>query len=161
MPRRGAESANRRTETEAQRNPVDLSAHVLYVLTTGQRGETVRFLVEGVDGGSISMLAVQIPRGSWTSDCPRWKSIAGKYRTDFTCASVDGGWRIMGRGQLPKRPITTSISPIQARVRDHADPRTGCGQDASPITATKMPATGPLARAGHLPRLPRAYQGEN
>ena len=33
---------------------------LLYVLGTGQRGERIRFPVEGVDGGSISMLAVQI-----------------------------------------------------------------------------------------------------
>jgi 4,5-DOPA dioxygenase extradiol len=33
---------------------------LLYVLGTGQQGERVRFPVEGVDGGSISMLAVQI-----------------------------------------------------------------------------------------------------
>jgi 4,5-DOPA dioxygenase extradiol len=33
---------------------------LLYVLGAGQRGERARFPVEGVDGGSISMLAVQI-----------------------------------------------------------------------------------------------------
>ncbi|HET9149647.1 MAG TPA: 4,5-DOPA dioxygenase extradiol, partial [Alphaproteobacteria bacterium] len=33
---------------------------LLYVLATGQRHESVRFPVEGVDGGSISMLAVAI-----------------------------------------------------------------------------------------------------
>jgi 4,5-DOPA dioxygenase extradiol len=33
---------------------------LLYVLAAGQRGERIRFPVEGVDGGSISMLAVQI-----------------------------------------------------------------------------------------------------
>lgn len=33
---------------------------LLYVLGAGRRGEAVRFPVEGVDGGSISMLAVQI-----------------------------------------------------------------------------------------------------
>jgi 4,5-DOPA dioxygenase extradiol len=33
---------------------------LLYVLGAGQQGEPVRFPVEGVDGGSISMLAVQI-----------------------------------------------------------------------------------------------------
>ena len=33
---------------------------LLYVLATGQQGELIRFPVEGVDGGSISMLAVQI-----------------------------------------------------------------------------------------------------
>jgi 4,5-DOPA dioxygenase extradiol len=33
---------------------------LLYVLATRQPGEAVRFPVEGVDGGSISMLAVQI-----------------------------------------------------------------------------------------------------
>ncbi len=33
---------------------------LLYVLGAGQRGERIRFPVEGVDGGSISMLAVQI-----------------------------------------------------------------------------------------------------
>ena len=33
---------------------------LLYVLATGQQGERIRFPVEGVDGGSISMLAVQI-----------------------------------------------------------------------------------------------------
>jgi 4,5-DOPA dioxygenase extradiol len=33
---------------------------LLYILATRQRGEPVRFPVEGVDGGSISMLAVEI-----------------------------------------------------------------------------------------------------
>jgi 4,5-DOPA dioxygenase extradiol len=33
---------------------------LLYVLAAGQHGEKIRFPVEGVDGGSISMLAVQI-----------------------------------------------------------------------------------------------------
>jgi 4,5-DOPA dioxygenase extradiol len=33
---------------------------LLYVLGSGQQGERTRFPVEGVDGGSISMLAVQI-----------------------------------------------------------------------------------------------------
>jgi 4,5-DOPA dioxygenase extradiol len=33
---------------------------LLYVLATGQQGERIRFPVEGVDGGSISMLAVQV-----------------------------------------------------------------------------------------------------
>jgi 4,5-DOPA dioxygenase extradiol len=33
---------------------------LLYVLSAGQQGELIRFPVEGVDGGSISMLAVQI-----------------------------------------------------------------------------------------------------
>ncbi len=33
---------------------------LLYVLAAGQKGESIRFPVEGVDGGSISMLAVQI-----------------------------------------------------------------------------------------------------
>jgi 4,5-DOPA dioxygenase extradiol len=33
---------------------------LLYVLGTRQPGELIRFPVEGVDGGSISMLAVQI-----------------------------------------------------------------------------------------------------
>ena len=33
---------------------------LLYVLGTGQQGEQIRFPVEGVDGGSISMLTVQI-----------------------------------------------------------------------------------------------------
>lgn len=33
---------------------------LLYVLGTARRGESVRFPVEGVDGGSISMLAVQV-----------------------------------------------------------------------------------------------------
>jgi 4,5-DOPA dioxygenase extradiol len=33
---------------------------LLYVLAAGQQGELIRFPVEGVDGGSISMLAVQI-----------------------------------------------------------------------------------------------------
>ena len=33
---------------------------LLYVLGSGQRGDSVRFPVEGIDGGSISMLAVQI-----------------------------------------------------------------------------------------------------
>jgi 4,5-DOPA dioxygenase extradiol len=33
---------------------------LLYVLAAGQQGERIRFPVEGVDGGSISMLAVQI-----------------------------------------------------------------------------------------------------
>lgn len=33
---------------------------LLYVLATGQQGELIRFPVEGVDGGSISMLSVQI-----------------------------------------------------------------------------------------------------
>lgn len=33
---------------------------LLYVLASGQQGERICFPVEGVDGGSISMLAVQI-----------------------------------------------------------------------------------------------------
>ena len=33
---------------------------LLYVLGAGRLGETIRFPVEGVDGGSISMLAVKI-----------------------------------------------------------------------------------------------------
>ena len=33
---------------------------LLYVLAAGQQGELIRFPVEGVDGGSISLLAVQI-----------------------------------------------------------------------------------------------------
>jgi 4,5-DOPA dioxygenase extradiol len=33
---------------------------LLYVLGTEQQGESIRFPVEGVDGGSISMLAVQV-----------------------------------------------------------------------------------------------------
>jgi 4,5-DOPA dioxygenase extradiol len=33
---------------------------LLYVLGTWQQGESISFPVEGVDGGSISMLAVQI-----------------------------------------------------------------------------------------------------
>lgn len=33
---------------------------LLYVLAAGQQGERIRFPVEGIDGGSISMLAVQI-----------------------------------------------------------------------------------------------------
>ena len=33
---------------------------LLYVLGAAQKGERIRFPVEGVDGGSISMLAVQI-----------------------------------------------------------------------------------------------------
>lgn len=33
---------------------------LLYVLAAGQQGEPIRFPVEGVDGGSISMLTVQI-----------------------------------------------------------------------------------------------------
>jgi len=33
---------------------------LLYVLASGQKNEIIRFPVEGVDGGSISMLAVQI-----------------------------------------------------------------------------------------------------
>lgn len=33
---------------------------LLYVLSTQQAGESIRFPVEGVDGGSISMLAVQV-----------------------------------------------------------------------------------------------------
>lgn len=33
---------------------------LLYVLATGQSGEQIRFPVEGVDGGSVSMLAVQV-----------------------------------------------------------------------------------------------------
>ncbi len=32
----------------------------LYVLGTRQQGETISFPVEGVDGGSMSMLAVQV-----------------------------------------------------------------------------------------------------
>jgi 4,5-DOPA dioxygenase extradiol len=35
---------------------------LLYVLGTGQAGETISFPVEGVDGGSISMLAVRVDR---------------------------------------------------------------------------------------------------
>lgn len=33
---------------------------LLYLLGTRREGETVTFPVEGVDGGSISMLAVQV-----------------------------------------------------------------------------------------------------
>jgi 4,5-DOPA dioxygenase extradiol len=33
---------------------------LLYVLAAGRRGEPISFPVEGVDGGSIAMLAVQI-----------------------------------------------------------------------------------------------------
>ena len=33
---------------------------LLYVLASGQKNEIIRFPVEGVDGGSISMLAVQL-----------------------------------------------------------------------------------------------------
>ena len=33
---------------------------LLYVLGAAQQGEPIRFPVEGVDGGSISMLAVSI-----------------------------------------------------------------------------------------------------
>jgi 4,5-DOPA dioxygenase extradiol len=36
---------------------------LLYVLGTRREGERVRFPVEGVDGGSISMLAVQVGGG--------------------------------------------------------------------------------------------------
>jgi 4,5-DOPA dioxygenase extradiol len=32
----------------------------LYVIGTAQQGEDISFPVEGVDGGSISMLAVQV-----------------------------------------------------------------------------------------------------
>ena len=35
---------------------------LLYVIGTGQRGDGITFPVEGVDGGSISMLAVQVGR---------------------------------------------------------------------------------------------------
>ena len=40
--------------------PPDHYLPLLYVLAAGQQGERIRFLVEGVNGGSISMLAVQI-----------------------------------------------------------------------------------------------------
>jgi 4,5-DOPA dioxygenase extradiol len=33
---------------------------LLYVIATRQRGEDITFLIEGVDGGSISMLTVQV-----------------------------------------------------------------------------------------------------
>ena len=33
---------------------------LLYVLATRQNNESIRFPVEGVDGGSISMLSVQV-----------------------------------------------------------------------------------------------------
>ena len=33
---------------------------LLYVVAAGQSGETIRFPVEGIDGGSVSMLSVQI-----------------------------------------------------------------------------------------------------
>jgi 4,5-DOPA dioxygenase extradiol len=33
---------------------------LLYVIACAQPGDAVRFPVEGVDGGSVSMLAVQI-----------------------------------------------------------------------------------------------------
>ena len=33
---------------------------MLYVLTTRQPGELIAFLAQGVDGGSISMLTVQV-----------------------------------------------------------------------------------------------------
>ena len=35
---------------------------LLYVIGTRQRGEVITFPVEGIDGGSISMLAVQVGR---------------------------------------------------------------------------------------------------
>ena len=38
----------------------DHNLPLLYVLAAQQKGESVRFPVAGVDGGSISMLAVQI-----------------------------------------------------------------------------------------------------
>jgi 4,5-DOPA dioxygenase extradiol len=37
---------------------------LLYIVGTRQRGDAVRFPVEGVDGGSISMLAVQVGGGT-------------------------------------------------------------------------------------------------
>lgn len=40
--------------------PPDHYLPLLYVLGAGQKNESIRFPVEGVDGGSISMLAVQI-----------------------------------------------------------------------------------------------------
>ncbi len=33
---------------------------MLYVIATRQQGEIITFLIEGVDGGSISMLTVQV-----------------------------------------------------------------------------------------------------
>jgi 4,5-DOPA dioxygenase extradiol len=33
---------------------------LLYVIAARQQGEIIRFPVEGIDGGSVSMLAVQI-----------------------------------------------------------------------------------------------------
>ena len=36
---------------------------LLYVLATRQRGETIAFPIEGIDGGSISMLAVEVGAG--------------------------------------------------------------------------------------------------
>jgi 4,5-DOPA dioxygenase extradiol len=33
---------------------------LLYVLATRQQGEAIAFPIEGIDGGSISMLAVEI-----------------------------------------------------------------------------------------------------
>jgi 4,5-DOPA dioxygenase extradiol len=33
---------------------------MLYVIATKQRGEIITFPIEGVDGGSISMLTVQV-----------------------------------------------------------------------------------------------------
>ncbi len=33
---------------------------LLYVIATRQKGETIAFPVEGIDGGSISMLSVEV-----------------------------------------------------------------------------------------------------
>ncbi len=38
---------------------------LLYVIGTRQTGDAVTFPVEGVDGGSISMLAVELGRQGW------------------------------------------------------------------------------------------------
>lgn len=45
---------------------------LLYVLGTRREGETVSFPVEGVDGGSISMLAVQVDGCSSSLDTATW-----------------------------------------------------------------------------------------
>ena len=39
---------------------------LLYVIATRQPGETITFPVEGVDGGSISMLSVRVGSGEGT-----------------------------------------------------------------------------------------------
>lgn len=57
---RGAQSANRLREQAWHVPTPDHYLPLLYVVGTRTASEAVAFPVEGVDGGSVSMLAVQV-----------------------------------------------------------------------------------------------------